>query len=121
MKRWRLRVSIRALLFLVTLACAYAACWKPTQSKGPQDLFRELTANDPRFGGKIPYRPGGTDSVVGMKPMAPLLVSADRVENPIPLLVRREYYLWCFGILIQFRYQHAVKPSEGNGWVPLVP
>ena len=112
---------MRTLLVLLTLACAYAACWKPTQSKAPQDLLNKLTANSPQFGGKSPYIAGGRDSVVGLKPLAPLLVSADRVDSPNPLLVRREYYVWCFGVLIQVPYEHIVKPSEANGWVPLVP
>ncbi len=41
-KRWRPRWSVRMLLIVVTLVCAYLACWGPTKRNSPGPLRRHL-------------------------------------------------------------------------------
>ena len=39
MKWFRPRFSVRVLLIVLTLICAYLACWKPTKERGVRDAM----------------------------------------------------------------------------------
>jgi len=50
-KRWRPRWSIRILLLVITLICAYFACWGPTKRRGvavPDELRGQINSHLPQ-------------------------------------------------------------------------
>jgi len=79
-KRWRLRWSVRTLVIVVTLGCAYLACWGPTKRYGLNDVETYIWSNaEGSFGD--PVDPFGEGEVV------------------LPFVVWRDshYYIWFFG------------------------
>lgn len=102
LKWWRPRWSIRTLLIVVTLGCAYLACWAPTTTSGVTDLAAFLQTGP----GNVTCR-------------APLLLESAVItpDSRSPLLrfviTRRDYYLWFFGCVAKLPYQnHDARPID---------
>jgi hypothetical protein len=69
-KRGRLSCSVRTLLILVILTCAYLSCWGPTKNRGGGDVF-DWIAHNPVYS-KTPSK----DELLAIiaSPQIPLLV-----------------------------------------------
>ena len=91
-KRWRPRFSLRTLAIVVTLVCAYLACWKPTAIDGIEDVQLHLL--------RVPSGFGHASSPL------PLVVAIDVwelgfddtgyvISTGSPNCV---YYVWFFGV-----------------------
>jgi hypothetical protein len=89
----KLRISLRMLGILTTLACAYFACWRPTAICGVDDVSQLLAAEN----NDIPVRPAAK---------APLVLVHDlyriRTAAASKQIVRsRRYFLWYFGYVVE--------------------
>lgn len=106
-KRWLPAFSVRTLLIVTTLLCAYGACWGPTKTRGVADVQRKT---------------GG----VGPHPFAPLIVSTDYLQvvelapgepllypgyGPVKYLRCRQYYFWFFGLMVKLPYERSAPAS----------
>lgn len=93
-KRFRLRLSIRTLVVVVTLLCCYAACWEPTKQQGVEDVTRRLD--------KGSY--WGTYDVAwqNVSPVIPFVVRADIMD------VHRCYYFWFFGYVADLPFERRI-------------
>ncbi|MEZ6069913.1 MAG: hypothetical protein R3C10_06450 [Pirellulales bacterium] len=110
-----MRFSLRGMLLVTALLGVYFACWGPTQSRGLDDV--EAYLNDRGLAGK----PTAT-------PIAPLLLSAERVESTsvadgmLQLVTTREYFVWCFGAVARLPFtttghrEQEVRKGKGT-WI----
>ena len=98
-KRWRPRWSIRLLLIVVALLCAYLACWGPTEQRGVSDVADHLGMAR------------NTDASADL----PLIVGVNRFRfgNTVNVVktIDRSYYIWFFGYV-------AKLPVERLGGQP---
>ena len=100
---WRPRWSIRLLLVVVTLLCAYLACWRPTVSRAVRDVSL-ASSNLDRF--------TWNEDVI-----APLLVRADEIYvGRSDVTPRRGYYFWFFGYVVRLPYEREIDPDVGRLW-----
>jgi hypothetical protein len=88
-KRRRWQISLRLLVIITTLACAYFGCWRPTTINGVDDVSQWLTAEN----NGVPIRAGAK---------APLILVCDvhniRTDGSGRQIVRkRRYFFWYFG------------------------
>ena len=83
-KRWRPRWSVRILLIVITLICAYFACWGPTKRQGVEYVRHQVY--------KFKF---------DIEAVAPLLVKADD-------FYRRSYYFWFFGYVAKLPYEREL-------------
>ena len=90
MKRWRPRWSIRILLIVITLICAYLACWGPTKRQGVADVKEHFSY--PTFH-------------LFPSPELPLVVSTDDYYGRPPT---RHYYFWFFGYVAKLPYERRI-------------
>ena len=81
------RFSLRSLLVLLTLVCAYCACWGPTKNTGVKSLVD---------------RP----SVWQAEAVAPLVIKVD--EDGF-----RRYYVWMFGAAARLPYERQLEQLPG--------
>jgi hypothetical protein len=88
-KRWRPRWSVRTLVLVVTLVCAYLACWGPTKSYGIRDVGAGRAS----------------------EAIAPLIIAAPmwgEVFADGSVYGGRCYYLWFFGYVRKLPFdQHS--------------
>jgi len=85
------------LLIVVTLVCAYLACWGPTKERGQLDVGMYTNTVDP------PELSAGQMSVV-----IPFLVGIDEWRRPTDR--HRRYYLWFFGYVVKLPCQREIPP-----------
>lgn len=99
-RRWRPRFSVRTFLILLTLLCAYAACWLPTKTQGVEDI-----------GNHLGFRGYASEA------FAPLVVSCNELKavglkpNAVEVGYRyqRHYYFWFFGYVAKLPYESQLK------------
>lgn len=107
-RRWP-RLSVRALLLLVTWGCLYLACWGPTRRNAATDVRAYVADHVPTYatdGDEI-----GVTILVGshkatrFEAAAPLVVSA--IEYPFgrPSVSVQHYYVWLFGLVAKLPYE----------------
>ena len=95
MKHWRPRWSVRILLIVITLICAYLACWGPTKKQGPQHVL-DL----------------GATPVMTATAFAPLLVAAaEPGTSGYSSHTHHCYYFWFFGYVAKLPYEREI-PSR---------
>lgn len=95
-KRLRLRFTLRTLAILVTLVCAYAACWSPTVTRGEKDVITHIFDSD-----ELP----GSNPVVE----CPLVVSVREFWWPCRSAPPRNcYYFWFFGFVAKLPFETTV-------------
>jgi hypothetical protein len=100
-KRWRPRFSVRTLVVVVTLVCAYAACWGPTKRQGVADING--------------LWPKGASTAQDASPVLPLLIKGDENRPGVggmggyspPQTIRR-YYFWFFGYVAKLPYEREL-------------
>jgi hypothetical protein len=98
----RFRFSLRTLAILVTLFCAYLACWLPTKRHaasrmGPWQFVQKATA-----------------------PL-PLLVREDQIHfssDDFRVRYPRRYYVWLFGPKMELPFKSDWRASQSI-FVPL--
>ena len=105
MKLWRPRWSVRILLIVITLICAYLACWGPTEKWGVDDVLNYVN-------GELIY-PFSLDGSA-----LPLVVGIDTFD---PIDIRRvsstrRYYFWFFGYVAKLPYEREM-PHRVHGGV----
>lgn len=87
------RISLRAVVVVIAVLCAYLACWTPTK--------RYAKSFDPR---------------IEIKPVLPLVVSIRGLRNvslippPTSRVAYTRYYLWLFGTVIRIPYESDEPP-----------
>ena len=96
-KRWRPRWSVRTLVIVVTLVCAYLACWGPTKNRGVNDVLKHV------------------DQGSNTSRTMPLIVGIDVFVYDRRSTVHR-YYFWFFGYVAKLPYE-----GESNPWPSLGP
>jgi hypothetical protein len=99
---WRPKFTLKALVALVTLMCAYLACWGPTQGRGIVDVARRIVSELPPLGW---VRQDFVDTLDAASPM-PLIVSVNRGDYSC-----REYYVWFFGFTARLPYSRSLPPA----------
>jgi len=93
-ERWRPRISVRTLVILVTLVCCYAACWGPTKTQGPDDVYDYVCRDHDCW---------PVDAI----PVAPLVIHFDLYPlSDLP--PRRIYYFWFFGYIAKLPYEREI-------------
>jgi len=127
-KRWRPRWSVRILLIVITLICAYLACWVPTKTQGVEDVLVHvygvpLDDINPDYvvRGSVGMEDNNLyydEYIVGMScsAEAPLIVGVrDSISS-------RHYYFWFFGYVATTpdrstlnQQQHRFKTLPRNG------
>ena len=104
-KRWRPRWSVRTLVILVTLACAYFACWGPTHDNAGTDVVSYALSV------RLPHTAWSFD---GATTLLPLFIRIDETES-LPrgkAIEYRRYYFWFFGYVARLPYErHKVVTS----------
>ena len=112
-KRWRPRVSVRTVVIVPTLVCAYLACWKPTAIDGIEDVQSRLLSQRSGFG----YASSPLPLVVAIDVWE---VGFDDTGYVISIgSPNRVYYVWFFGATVKVpgQYQPArwrpptIRPS----------
>ena len=95
-KRWRPRWSIRILLIVITLICAYLACWGPTKKQGVDDVH-EIA---PEFSFWI------------VEASAPLILRVGDLNQIVgdPERNVHAYYFWFFGYVAKLPYERELPP-----------
>jgi hypothetical protein len=91
------------MVVLVTLVCAYAACWGPTKRRGFEDVnndgYHLSETSDPR---------GFVLKTTEHIP-APLIVVATRIEKTgQESKLFRTHYLWFFGYVAKLPYEREL-------------
>ena len=95
-KRWRPRFSIRVLLIVVTLACAYLACWGPTKNQGVKDVIAKAHS-------RMASEDFHVFATLPPSPFCPLIIET----REMMLLTNRQfsehrrYYFWFFGYVVK--------------------
>ena len=94
-KRFRPRFAIRTLVILVTLVCAYAACWGPTKTQGQLDVYwhehdRDVLAFHQSTIAPLLIRVEGRDILQETESDGTVYVT--QLGS-----LRRVYYFWFFG------------------------
>ena len=105
-KRWRPRWSIRILLIIITLICAYLACWGPTKNQGVADVVREKVSGPQ------------------IEAVAPFIVRAETWNLTGPDKVTRSYrryYFWFFGYVAKLPYERELPEREPMDILPTDP
>jgi hypothetical protein len=81
------RFSLRTFAALISAACIYLACWRPTCTAGVDDVNQAALVH---YGMYCPVRP-----------IAPLLLARDEIatELSVPAIYRTTstYYVWFYG------------------------
>jgi hypothetical protein len=113
-KPFRPRFSVKMLWILVTLLCAYLACWTPTSQRGVPDVVKHVfaSADSEQSIASIATSRNATMIV-------PLIVAINEREIKIPrgdrtwgrCLLYRRYYFWFFGYVAQLPYQRTLDSS----------
>ena len=94
--RYRPRWSLRLLLIVVTLVCAYLACWVATKKQGIQDVRGQIE-NSRNEAAVLPL-------IVGIdRPTVYEVFSARLVAWE-----RRCYYFWFFGYVAKLPYERRI-------------
>ncbi len=101
---WRPRFSIRVLLILMTLVCAYSACWWPTKSRGVNDVARRV-CREMGFDLAQDYAVSNTwaHSMFDAAAFPPLVVGISRRDSR-----SRHYYFWFFGYVAKLPYEQGI-------------
>ena len=100
---WRLKLSLRSFLVLISVMCAYLACWTPTVNVGVPDVSRRADLD--------------AEFLLEISSVAPLVVEVRGVDGFTNLWMdtaleeRRDYYFWCFGYVARLPY-HRKQPIE---------
>ena len=90
-KRWRLRLSVRTLLIVVTVIGVSIAGWQQTASRGCPDVY---------------WFDRHTKNICAI---APFVIAADRIEvveqvrgarRVLTQSTRPSYYLWFYGVVV---------------------
>ena len=107
-KRWRPRFSVRMLLIVVTLVCAYLACWKATIRCGIADVMTVYEGNNSynywRHRSRSPL---------------PFVISADidkRVNGRV--MTERTYLVWLIGTYKRI-HRRAIPLVPPEDYLPL--
>ena len=103
---FRPRFSDRGLLIVLTLLCAYLACWKATKQRGVRDVAEHMVQVEHPFPGevteiliRVTVLSGNPTTVV------PFVVGMDEYD----LRRHRRYYFWFFGYVARLPYQREVR------------
>ena len=99
-----LQWSMRLLLLLMTLVCAYAACWRPTYERGPRDIINQ----------DLWVSPDLDVFSLSARAVAPLVVTSESACARTGAIEHR-YYLWFFGRAAVLPFRHRQQ-----GPIPLV-
>ncbi len=100
--RWT-RFSIRKLVFVVTLFCAYLASWRVTVTHGVPDAAGMLAATK---------QVGVIDDSVPFPFVVGLDESLSTTAIPTGVLVNhtnRRYYFWFFGYIAKLPFERIVR------------
>ena len=93
--RWRSKWSVRILLIVITLICAYLACWGPTKTWGGADVRNHVSVV-------------GIVEIYDMDVVAPLFVSAEVAVLQPKFKHYRRYYFWFFGYVVKLPYEREL-------------
>lgn len=85
-------------MIVMTLVCAYAACWGPTKHWGTHDINTTM----PWFDEEEP--------LYDSHAVVPLIVAATEYRPPRPDV--RCYYFWFFGYVVKLPYERKLEPPE---------
>ncbi|MDP6557451.1 MAG: hypothetical protein QGF59_10725 [Pirellulaceae bacterium] len=115
-KRWRPKFSVRTLVVLVTLICAYLACWAATRTRGVDDVSMHVNLEDlanfgtPEEGPLDAVRRAEVWMVTAKVPFLVGAIEWDSMYSGGRYLMatsgRRVYYLWFFGYVAKLPYSH---------------
>ncbi|HUG71763.1 MAG TPA: hypothetical protein VMM76_28725 [Pirellulaceae bacterium] len=108
-KRWRPRFSVRTLAIVVTLVCAYAACWGPTEKRGVRDVSRLAFLGTTGLSSGNAEVDAGLAEFFSASPALPLVVGIDWEFDLPPT---RHYYFWFFGYVAKLPYERELP--RGN-------
>ena len=107
-KWFRPRFSVRVLLIVLTLICAYLACWNPTKEQGVRDVLKHV--NDVYYRRLVVHK--GIEREAYHAAMAiPLVVRTDEREVDGWLATGpsyRRYYFWFFGYVARLPYERKL-------------
>ena len=110
--------SIRTLLIVMTLLCAYAACWWPTKVMGTGNVDSYLV-DDYDFNYPSEAIAPLVLSNVAERQLAPELIEQGFLSSGSPDICRR-YYLWIAGFVVPLPIEQDLPPDswldngEGN-------
>jgi hypothetical protein len=111
MKLWRPRFTIRTLAIVVTLVCAYLACWMPTRREAARIGSPENPT--PWFNSDAGRACTIIDNAYSPVPFG---VSQVEWEPEASTKVKRQYYLWFFGHKrpLPLWTNYAPRPDDGQ-------
>jgi hypothetical protein len=127
-KRWRSRFSVRTLLILMTLVCAYLACWGPTKKLGGEEVrsvidkdgFKVMTADAiaPLFvrTDESLLFVDGSSSFAAFDGSSSTIASANVIVSG-PMM--RRYHFWFFGYVAKLPYEQQIALDIYQG--PVLP
>jgi hypothetical protein len=107
-KRWRPRFSLRALIVVVTLACAYLACWRFTATAGVEAVIYHVYGYEIAPIDDWDFNPS--------TPL-PMIVGIDESHSVglSSIMIQRRYYFWYFvgATPLPFQKEVLVIPEVG--------
>jgi hypothetical protein len=103
-KRWRPRFSVRTLAVVVTLVCAYAACWGPTKRVGVSAAHNAHSSPDILVG-------LGIETTMVVSPFVIAITDSghDAVGQHHESTA---YYFWFFGYVAKLPYEREVQSDD---------
>lgn len=108
---WPPRFSVRTLAILITLFCAYLACWIPTK----RAAAKIGSPNSPPVVQSFTNKGMAMFLVPHAEAPAPLILSQlewEPRDNTPPIQMERRCYLWFFGITARLPIAMDYKPPS---------
>jgi len=117
---WRPRFSVRTLVIVVTLVCAYLACWMRTRTQGIDDVAMHASrvymsgpyVMEPNL---IPYqdvadltRRAEHWHAISVVPFVVSINQSDDIGSTIWVPVHNKHYFWFFGYVAKLPVEREI-------------